>query len=536
MADNAARFRLTLPGDADGAGVEMPFVIGVLADLSGHGSARLPALEEREFVPVDRSNINQMCAAAAPRLSLRVSDRLTDSDNQVEVDLSFHQMSDFYPAAVARQIPFLKTLIRDRESLGGSEARLAEIDKRLSRQLLAVMHHPEFRRLESAWLGLAYLVGTLPDEATIKIKVLNVDRKTLAHDLAEADGFDQSILFQKVYDDAYDQSEPFGLLVGDYEFSHSANDVALLQGIAGVAEFALAPFVAGACPKLLGLENFADLIAVRNVAKLFESPEYATWRSFRDSEESRFAALTLPHALARTHYDPITHPVEDFDFDEGANGTDVQQQLWMNAAWVFAGRAISAFARAGWFVKCCGAESGRVNDLAGLAFRSGGRTQKNYTDSTLTELHDRDLAQQGLLALSEVNGAATFLGAASCQKPKLYHDSTITAHAAKGARLNYMLSLARFPQFIKLLAQSKAGSFGSVKTCESWLNEQLNKFVVANPNAGDEAARPLREGRVEIKAVAGSPYHQAILHLRPHFQIDDPDFFIRLGTEIPLPT
>lgn len=524
----AARFRLTHSVESGGT-AELPFVVGVIADLSGQG--RLPPLNARSFTAFDRNSLDNLMADAGPRLTLRVPDRLTDSGDQFEVELRFEKLSDFYPAAVARQVPFLRKLIDLRKDLDVSDPQLVEIDKRLSRQLVAVLHHPEFRRLEGTWLGLAYLAAQVPGDVPVKLKVMNVNRAALAEDFTKADGFDQSDLFQKVYEQPYSDTsgEPFCLLISDLEFAHQpADEVALLRNLAGVAEFALAPLVAGASPKMLGLENFAGLSGVRDVSKIFDKAEYAPWRSFRDSEESRFVGLAMPHVLARPHYDPITHPVEDFDFDEGAVGTDPTQHLWTSAAWAFAGRVLAALGRDGWFMKCCGRDGGWVDDLPSLADYQGAKTRKQFTDGKLNEMTEVELSGRGFLTLSELTGEPMFLGAASCQKPKQFFDEKVTAHADKGAKLNYMLSLVRFAHLVKVLARSKYGAFDNAKACEKWLNDRLGEFV------GNEPARPLREAKVEVKKAQGSPYHQAVLTLRPSYQTEDPEFFMRLGTEIPL--
>ncbi|MBX7105277.1 MAG: type VI secretion system contractile sheath large subunit [Gemmataceae bacterium] len=524
---SAARVRLNHAPD-----IEFPFVVGVIADLSAHRASHLPPLADREFIEINKSNFDKRLAQAGPHLSIRVPDLLTGEDEKLDVDLTFLSLRDFEPAAVVQQLPMLKRLTNDRTVIANSERDLKEIDRRLSRQLAAVLHHPEFRRLERTWRGLEYLVSLVPADASVKIKALNVNRKTLTQDLAEADGFDQSTLFLKVYDDALEspECELFGMLVCDEEFSHAAQDLELLRGLAGVAEFSLAPLVAGTGPAMFGCEKFADLPAARNLATKFEGPEYAGWRSFRDSEESRFAGLTLPRVLGRSHYDPITHPVGDFEFDEGVDGTGEAHQLWMSGAWAVAGRAVQSFAKSGWFRGM----TGPVEGLQALAVVDGGRTRRQYAETVIADSAAVELSKLGFLPLVEQTGGVGVAGLASCQKPKQFHDSRITAHAATGAKLDYLMSLARFPLLLKAMARATLGGHSSAGELERALGKALGQYVVTD--GADTPARPLREASVQVIKPQGAPYHQAKLRLRPHFQIEDPDFFMNLQTEIPLRT
>jgi type VI secretion system protein ImpC len=535
MSDSLAkpRVRLTLTPSDGGPPEEreLPFVVGVIADLSAHRASGLPPLADREFVEIDRATFDRRLAGAAPRLTIRVPDRLTGRDEQFEVDLMFLKMSDFEPAGVARQLPLLRRLINDRAVIANSDRELREIDQRLSRQLAAVLHHPEFRKLERTWRGLEQLVGAVPEGSAVKVKVLNVDRATLAQDLAEADGFDQSVLFQKVYDEplAELRGEAFGLLVGDEEFTRQPGDLELLRGIAGVAEFALAPFVAGAAPGLFGCERFADLPPARTLAGRFEGPEYAAWRSFRESEEARFVGLALPRVLGRAHYDPVTHPVGEFDFDEGVDGSGESQQLWVSGAWSVAARAVQSFAATGWFRGL----AGPVEGLPAFVVTEHGRSRKQFAEAIFPDAAAAELAKLGFLPLVEQPGGPHLAGSASCQKPKLFHDPRVTAHAAAGARLDYLLSLARFPLLLKVKARAALGSVATARALEEELNATLGLYVLPG---GESPARPLRDAGVQIVKSADATFYQAKIRLRPYYQIDEPDLVMNFQTEMPLRT
>src|SRR6516162_2412387 len=230
---------------------------------------------------------------------------------------------------------------------------IAEIDKKLSSQLNEVMHAPEFQQLEATWRGLHYLVHQSETGENLKIRVMNVKKRELFKDLEKAVEFDQSALFKKVYEEEYGQlgGQPYGLLVGDYEFGRTAEDVSLLKMISNTAAAAHAPFVAAASSKMFGMDRYTELANPRDMAKIFESVEYASWRSFRESEDSRFVALTMPRVLARLPYGDNFKRVSEFNFEEFVDGKDHDKYCWMNAAWAYAARITDAYSQFGWMAR-----------------------------------------------------------------------------------------------------------------------------------------------------------------------------------------
>src|SRR5262249_30468848 len=388
---------------------------------------------------------------------------------------------------------------------------IAEIDKKLSAQLNEVMHHPDFQRLESTWRGLHYLVQQTETGDHLKIRVLNVNKRDLFKDLEKAVEFDQSALFKKVYEEEYGQlgGEPYGMLVGDYEFSRQAEDVSLLKMISNVAAAAHAPFVAAASPKLFNFDRFTELTAPRDLAKIFDSVEYASWKSFRESEDSRYAALTLPHVLGRLPYGKGFKRVGAFNFEEFVDGKDHDKYLWMNAAWAYAARITDAYAKHGWMAATRGVEGGgKVEGLPVHTFPTddGGVAMKCPTEIAISDRREFELSNLGFLPLlhSKNRDFAVFMGAQSCQKPQAYFEADANANAELSAKFNYIMCVSRFAHYLKVMARDKIGSFMEVKDCERWLNDWINNYVIANPeNAGDEAkARaPLADARIEVREV-----------------------------------
>jgi type VI secretion system protein ImpC len=421
---------------------------------------------------------------------------------------------------------------------------IAEIDKKLSGQLNEIMHHEDFQRLESTWRGLHYLVHQAETGENLKIRVLNVNKRELFKDLEKAVEFDQSGLFKKVYEEEYGQlgGQPYGMLVGDFEFSRSAEDISLLKMISNVAAASHAPFVSAANPKLFNLERFTELSAPRDLAKIFESVEHTAWKSFRESEDSRYVALTLPHVLARLPYGQDFKRVDAFNFEEFVDGKDHDKYLWMNAAWAYAANITDAYSKHGWMARTRGVEGGgRVDGLPVHTFPTddGDVAMKCPTEIAISDRREFELSNLGFLPLlhSKNRDFAVFMGAQSAQKPKQYFEPDANANSELSAKFNYILCVSRFAHYLKVMARDKIGSFMEVKDCENWLNKWIKNFVIANPqDAGDEtkAKKPLSDARVEVREVKGKPgWYEAIAYLRPHFQLEALTTSMRLVAEVP---
>lgn len=424
-------------------------------------------------------------------------------------------------------------------------ARIAGIDRALTDQLNAIMHKEEFQKLEASWRGLHYLVMQSETSTTMKIRVLNVSKNDLIKDLEKAVEFDQSALFKKVYEEEYGTfgGAPYGVLIGDYEFNKHPQDFSLLEKLSNVAAAAHAPFISAAAPNLLGLENFTDLPNPRDLAKKFDSPDYAMWRSFRESEDSRYVGLTLPHILMRLPYGPDTVPVEAFNFKENVDGTDHSKYLWGNAAYAFGARLTDAFAKYGWCAAIRGVEGGgRVDGLPTHTFRTdeGEIALKCPTEIAITDRREKELSDLGFIPLVHCKGTdfAAFFGAQSAQKGKKYDTAAATANARLSTQLQYMMAMSRFAHYLKSIMRDKIGSFMTRKDCEDFLNRWIKNYVISTEDAGQElkAKYPLKEARIEVSEIPGKPgCYRAISYLKPHFQLDEITISLRLVAELPPP-
>lgn len=431
---------------------------------------------------------------------------------------------------------------RDVESM--INARIAQVDAAISSQLNEIMHHPEFQKLEATWRGLKYLISQSELSDNLKIKVLNVNKKELLKDLQKAPEFDQSALFKKIYEEEYGVfgGAPFGAIVGDYDFTSRGEDIDLLEKVSNVAAAAHAPFLTNANPDLLNLESFTSIDAPRDLSKIYEQGIFAKWKAFRQTEDSRYVALTLPRVLIREPYGSDTVPVEAFAFEEGVDGNDHSRYLWANASWALAARVTNSFALYGWCATIRGVESGGlVDSLPVHNFRteSGDIAMKCPTESPITDRREKELADLGFVPLVHQKNTpnAAFFSVQSAQRPKVYNTDSATANARISAQLPYIFAVSRFAHYLKCMMRDKIGGYMSRSEAHTYLNNWIADYVVANPDATMEvkAKRPLQEARIDVEEIAGKPgCYRATAYMKPHFQLDELTISMRLVAELPV--
>ena len=443
---------------------------------------------------------------------------------------------------VAQVLEGSVTVGRDTEAM--INARIAQIDHLLSIQVNEIVHHPEFQKLEASWRGLKYLLSQSETGTMLKIKVLNVSKKDLLKDLERASEFDQSALFKKVYEEEYGVfgGTPFGALVGDYFFDKSGQDMALLEKISNVAAAAHAPFISAASSGMFNLESYAQLDQPRDLAKIFDSTEYAKWKAFRETEDSRYVALTGPRILVREPYGSATVPIEAFNYEERVDGTEHNQYLWGNAAYAMAANINKAFALYGWCASIRGVESGGlVEGLPVHNFRTeaGEIVMKCPTEVQITDRREKELADLGFAPLVHQKGtpSAAFFSVQSCQKPKVYDKPNATASARLSAQLPYIFATSRFAHYLKVMMRDKIGGFTSRVLIQDFLNRWIQNYIaLPDAPAGIKAKYPLSEARVDVVEVPGKPgVYRAVAYLKPHFQLDELAVSMRLVAELPPP-
>src|SRR5690348_4576675 len=384
------------------------------------------------------------------------------------------------------------------DSLRTIEAIIAAIDTKLTEQINKIIHHPDYQRLESAWRGLHHLVTNTETDEMLKIRVLNISKRELASTLKKFKGtaWDQSPIFKKVYEEEYGQfgGQPFGCLVGDYHFDHTPPDVELLSGIAQIAAAAHAPFIAAADPSVMRMESWQELANPRDLTKIFQTPEYAAWRSLRDGEDSRYVGLCMPRFLARYPYGAKTSPVDEFAFEEDVEGTDHSKYAWANSAYAMAVNINRSFKLYGWCSRIRGVESGgMVEGLPTHTFPTddGGVEAKCPTEIAISDRREAELAKNGFIPLIHRKNTdyAAFIGAQSLQKPAQYENPDATANAEISARLPYLFASCRFAHYLKCIVRDKIGSFKEREDMEAWLNNWISQYVDGAPQLSSETTK-----------------------------------------------
>lgn len=426
------------------------------------------------------------------------------------------------------------------------EAIIAEIDQKLTDQINLIMHHEDFQKLESGWRGLHHLVNNTETDEMLKIRVFNISKKDLHKTLKKFKGvaWDQSPIFKRIYEEEYGQfgGEPFGCLVGDYHFDHSPPDVEFLNEIAQTCAASHTPFITGADPKLLQMDSWAELANPRDLTKIFQTPEYAAWRSLRESEDSRYIGMAMPRFLARLPYGSKTDPVEEFDFEEDTGDADHGKYTWANAAYAMAININRSFKLYGWCSRIRGIESGgAVEGLPTHTFPTddGGVDMKCPTEIAISDRREAELAKNGFMPLIHKKNSdfAAFIGAQSLQKPAEYDDPDATANANLAARLPYLFATCRFAHYLKCIVRDKIGSFKERSDMERWLNDWIMQYVDGDPAHSSEetkASRPLAAAEVTVEEVEGNPgYYSSKFFLRPHYQLEGLTVSLRLVSKLP---
>lgn len=432
------------------------------------------------------------------------------------------------------------------DALKSIEAIIAALDAKLTAQINQILHHENFQKLEGAWRGLHHLVNNTETDTKLKIRVLNISKSDLHKTLKKFKGtaWDQSPIFKRMYEEEYGQfgGEPYGCLVGDYHFDHSPQDVELLGEMAKISASCHAPFIAGIAPTVMQMESWQELSNPRDLAKIFTTPEYAGWRSLRDSDDAKYIGLAMPRFLARIPYGAKTSPVEAFAFEEDTAGADSKKYCWSNAAYAMAVNINRSFKNFGWCSQIRGIESGGM--VEGLPCHSfptddGGVDMKCPTEIAISDRREAELANSGFMPLIHKKNSdfAAFIGAQSLHKPAVYDDADATANANLAARLPYLFATCRFAHYLKCIVRDKIGSFKEREDMRVWLSNWIGNYVLQNPSVASDAQKarqPLAGAEVVVEEIEGNPgYYSSKFFLRPHYQLEGLTVSLRLVSKLP---
>jgi type VI secretion system protein ImpC len=486
----------------------------------------------------------QGAAVTTEEAGLSLLDQVVGATRQTEKDRAQELIKALAEEALKGTVSFSRNMTQT------FNRAIAALDEKISEQLNEVMHHPRFLKLEGSWRGLHYLVDKSETGTSLKLRMIQLSKKELHRDLTKAVEFDQSQLFKKIYESEFGLpgGEPYGALIGDYEWTAHPEDIESLAQLSSVAAAGFAPFVSGVGAGMFGFKDWTELSKPRDLAKIFETQEYTKWRSFREREDSRFCSLVMPRTIARLPYGAATKPVEEFGYEEAqfnadgsAKAMNHEHYCWMNAAYVMGARMTDAFAQYGWCTAIRGAEGGgKVTDLPNHVFTSddGDLDAKCPTEIAITDRREAELSNLGFLPLCHYKNTdyAVFFGAQTVQKPKKYDRPEATANAAISARLPYIMATSRFAHFLKVMARDKIGSFMEASDCEVWLNRWIQNYVNPMEGAGQEsrAKYPLREAQIEVREIPGKPgSYNAVAHLRPWLQMEELTTSMRMVARIP---
>ncbi|WP_027706631.1 type VI secretion system contractile sheath large subunit [Zooshikella ganghwensis] len=624
---------------------ELPFIVGIFADLTGDPVEPLPPVKVRKMVDIDRDNFDHVLAASAPRVKLSAIANEVDGEGKLSGDLLLNQIEDFDPLSVVKKIPKLNEIYEQRCRLRDMQAKLessdaltqllddmvsespsddatkvkddllaafngktveewsavetndtlnkllsrdymllneqqrshvllllgqfvqsivsvldavsakgastalliddsiAKLDDVLGRQLNLILHHPPFQQLEATWRGLYYLVLRTETGQLLKLKVLNISKHDLLKDLEKAVEFDQSAIFKMIYEAEYGTygGYPYSLLVGDYEFGRHPQDIELLIKMSSIAAAAHAPFIAAASAQLFDLDTFTALGRPRDLAKIFESVEMDGWRTFRETEDSRYVSLTLPNVLLRLPYGMDTQPVDGLPFEEIVSSKNYKMFLWGNPAYMLAERITNAFALYGWVAAIRGVEGGGViSGLPTYKYKTdeGDIAMMCPTQVAITDRREKELNDLGFMAICHCKGSnkAAFFGGQTTNKPKKYISDEANANAQISAMLPYVLCASRFAHFIKVIMRDKVGKFMTRANVEQFLNNWISQYILLDDDASQEvkAAYPLRAAQIQVTDVPGKPgAYRATVFIKPHFQLEELTTSIRLVADLP---
>jgi len=438
------------------------------------------------------------------------------------------------------------TAVISEDAVASIESLIAQIDQKLTEQVNKIIHNEEFQQLESAWRGLSYMVNNTETDEFLKIKVMSISKTELHKTLKKYKGtaWDQSPLFKAMYEQEFGQfgGEPFGCITGDYYFDHGPQDVETLRGMSQICAAMHAPFISAVAPKTLQFDSWGELSNPRDLTKIFSTPEYAAWRSLRETDDARYLGLAMPRFLGRTPYGANTDPVEAFDFEEDTEGADTENYSWCNAAYAMSVNINQSFKLYGWCSRIRGIESGgAVENLPTHSFPTddGGVDMKCPTEIAISDRREAELAKNGFMPLIHKKNSdfAAFIGAQSLQKPQEYEDPDATANANLAARLPYLFATCRFAHYLKCIVRDKIGSFKEKDDMQRWLNQWITQYVDGDPTNSSEstkARKPLAAAEVVVEADESNPgYYRSRFYLRPHYQLEGLTVSLRLVSKLP---
>jgi type VI secretion system protein ImpD len=428
---------------------------------------------------------------------------------------------------------------------------IADIDELINEQVNQIIHHPDLQKLEASWRGMWLLVKQADGSRNIKIKMLDIKWSEVVKDINKATEFDQSQLFQKIYNDEFGTpgGEPYGAIIGDYEISHRASkkhphdDISTLTGISQIAAAAFSPFIAGASSELFGMDDFSGMGLPVDLDKVFSQNEYIKWNTLRKATDTRFVGLTLPKVLMRKPYQTTMASYKGINFYEQKDSKG-ENNLWGNASYAFGCILIREFNDIGWFGHIRGAPR---NHLSGGVFKelaldshatdANNLAYKPLTSVVMTDTAEKRVSELGFISLCQgyLSPYSTFYNNQSIHQPKRYQTLEVDTNSKISSMLQHVLCGARISHYIKLMVRDKIGSFTSPEICEDYIRKWLMQYTTGSEDLDweEQAKYPLKDGYVRVKDHPNKPGHFiCVIHVQPHYQLDQMVSELELVTEL----
>lgn len=543
----AERINLTFLDNKKNA-VELPFRVLVLTNITADDQSE--DIAEHSVLKID-SDISDILARQNINLKLNVDNHLKPhSDESLMINYSLGTLEDFTPGNLIRGIPELRQALKMHSLLSDEKVKpavlsnlllefgfnndkehdssdkliiQAEVASRISTQLDTIIQNEKFITLETSWRSLDFLQRHINTKENTEILVINASKNALLEDFEDSPDITQSSLYQTVYSAEFGQfgGRPYGLILGDFEFKSSAQDMALLQQLAKLSAMSHCPVISAVDASFFGIDDFKDFSRIRDIDAHFEQPMYAKWNNFRANPDSQYVSLTLPRFLLRPSH---SHHTSDFGYEESNRG--IKGGLWGNAAYALVTRFCNSFANYRWFVNVTGDEYGIIDDLKVQAGHGAVRSHIP-TEVMISDRSEPELVQNGFtpLTLHKASQKAGFFSAPSCRKADDFPATADGRQQALNQRLEiqlpYMLISCRFSQYIKIMQRENIGSWQTRSQLDQELSNWLKQYVsdMDNPAPSVRARRPLRNARVTVREVEGkSGWYVVSMTLTPHFK------------------
>ncbi|MDR3104208.1 MAG: type VI secretion system contractile sheath large subunit [Yokenella regensburgei] len=498
-----------------------------------------------ESVVLDRPAAGGVYASLFEKINLKPASSLSDlSVWQDETTMAEAGANERVTAAIQVFMQVVSTSGQKVEKLDRTliDHHIAQLDYQISRQLDAVMHHPEFQAVESLWRGLEHLVKNTDYRQNVKTEILDVSKDALRQDFEDAPEIIQSGLYTHTYTAEYDSpgGEPIAAVISAYEFDASPQDVALMRNISKVSAAAHMPFIGSAGPAFFLKDSMEEVAAIKDIGNYFDRAEYIKWKSFRETEDARYLGLVMPRVLGRLPYGPDTVPVRSFNYVEEVKGPDHEKYLWTSASFAFAANMVKSFISNGWCVQIRGPQAGgAVIDLPIHLYDLGTGSQvKIPSEVMIPETREFEFSNLGFIPLSYYKNRdyACFFSANSTQKPALYDTPDATANSRINARLPYIFLLSRIAHYLKVIQRENIGTTKDRRLLELELNTWVRGLVteMTDPNDDLQASHPLRDANVVVEDIEDNPgFFRVKLFAVPHFQVEGMDVNLSLVSQMP---